>query len=221
MRYTKGFTVAFAVAVVVVSLGQVGSAQEQPPAFVVAPGEINLQASRVYIFVDKTGFGHQHGVEGRLREGNVRIANRSAGRMVFDMQSLKADTPNARRFVNLKGEIDAKTQQEVTDTMKGPDILDVARFPAATFEIDTVRALDRRTRSGHTQYRFEGEFRLHGTKQVLRFTADAVEERGYLHFKGTFHLRQSEYKIPPYKKALGTVGVADVLTVYGDIWVKL
>ena len=30
------------------------------------PHQISVQKSRVYIFVDKTGLGHPHGVEGRL-----------------------------------------------------------------------------------------------------------------------------------------------------------
>lgn len=187
----------------------------------IVPGEVNLEASRIYVFVDKTGFGHQHAVEGRLREGNLRLAGRSAGRMVFDMQSLKADTIAARRHVGLKGEIDQKTQQDVTANMQGADILDIARFPTATFDVESLHPLDRRDRSGKVQYRFEGQFKLHGATRPLRFVAEGIEERGYLHFKGNFRLRQTDYKMQPFKKALGTVGVADVLTVYGDIWLKL
>jgi hypothetical protein len=183
-------------------------------------GDINLAASRVYIFVDKTGFGHQHGVEGRLREGRLYLSGRRAGRMVFDMLSFRADTLVARRNAGLKGEIDQKTQRDVTDTMLGPDILDVKRFPVATFEVESFQMLERRDRRGRPQYRLDGEFTLHGTKRPLRFVAEGMEERGHLHLRGNFRLRQSEYKIPPYRKALGTVGVADVLTVYGDIWIK-
>ncbi len=183
-------------------------------------GDINLAASRVYIFVDKTGFGHQHGVEGRLREGRLFLSGRRAGRLVFDMLSFRADTPLARRSVGLKGEIDEKTQQDVTDTMLGPDILDVKRFPVASFEVESFQLLERPDRRGRPQYRLEGEFRLHGAKRPLRFAAEGFEERGHLHIKGNFHLKQTDYKIPPYRKALGTVGVADVLTVYGDIWIK-
>ena len=120
-----------AVAIVTVALGQIGVARGQSalqpppngpgeaPRAVLGPGDINVAASRVYIFVDKTGFGHQHAVGGRLREGSLRIAGRSAGRMVFDMQSLVADTVEARRYVGLKGEIDPKTQQDVTANMLG------------------------------------------------------------------------------------------------------
>ncbi len=140
--------------------------------------------------------------------------------MVFDMQSLVADTVEARRYVGLKGEIDPKTQQDVTANMLGGDILDVRRFPTATFDVDSLRPIEARGKSGKVQYRLDGEFNLHGTKRPLRFVAVGIQEKGHLHLKGTFRLRQTDYKIPPYKKALGAVGVADVLTVYGDIWVK-
>lgn len=222
--FAAAFTLALGHSAVV--RGQPG-VQPPPPAgpsavprMELAPGDINLAASRVYIFVDKTGFGHQHGVEGRLREGRLFLSGRRAGRMVFDMLSFRADSPLARRFVGLHGEIDAKTQKDVTDTMLGPDILDVRRFPEATFEVETFRLLERPDKRGRPQYYLDGEFRLHGVKRTLRFVAEGMEERGHLHLKGKFDLRQSEYKIPPYKKALGTVGVADVLTVYGDIWIK-
>ena len=33
----------------------------QEPASV-QPGDVQVDSSRVYVFVDKTGFGHQHGV---------------------------------------------------------------------------------------------------------------------------------------------------------------
>jgi polyisoprenoid-binding protein YceI len=184
------------------------------------PGDVNLEASRVYIFVDKTGFGHQHAVEGRLREGSVRAAGRSAGRLVFDLASFRADTRVARGYVGLKGEMDKKTQQDVTANMLSPEVLDVARFPTATYNIDSFRPVEARGKPGRIQYRFDGEFRLHGAKRPMRLLADGGEERGYLHLKGSFHLRQTEYKITPYKKALGAVGVADVLTVYGDLWIK-
>jgi polyisoprenoid-binding protein YceI len=184
------------------------------------PGDINVGASRVYIFVDKTGFGHQHAVAGRIREGNLRIAGRSAGRIVFDLRSFIADTPEARRYIGLKGEMDGKTQQDVTANMLAADVLDVSRFPTATFDVDSLQPIEARGGSGKVQYRVDGEFKLHGAKRPLRFVADGIQERGYLHLKGSFRLRQTEYRIRPFQKALGAVGVADVLTVYGDIWIK-
>jgi polyisoprenoid-binding protein YceI len=201
-------------------LCSIGVARAQQSDAALGPGDISLRASRVYVFVDKTGFGHQHAVIGRIREGNLRIAGRSAGRIVFDLRSLVADTAEARRYLGLKGEMDAKTRQEVTANMLTADVLDVGRFPTATFDVDSLQPVEARSGSGKVQYRLTGEFKLHGAKRPLRFVADGIQERGYLHLKGSFRLRQTEYRIRPFQKALGAVGVADVLTVYGDIWIK-
>jgi hypothetical protein len=54
----------------------------------------------------------------------------------------------------------------------------------------------------------------------VHITATGATEQGFLHLKGAFPLRQTDYGIRPFRKALGAVGVADVLTVYGDLWVK-
>jgi len=183
-------------------------------------GGIETRASRVYIFVDKSGFGHQHAVVGRIKEGKLRLAEKPAGRIVFDMKSFVADTSDARRYVGLEGETEEGTRQQVTQNMLGPDVLDAERFPTATFEVMTVKALDDKSENGKPQYQIEGQFTLHGATRPLDFTAEGVTEKGFLHLKAAFRLRQTEYKIRPFKKALGAVGVSDVLTVYGDLWVK-
>jgi polyisoprenoid-binding protein YceI len=208
----------FLLVTVAAALGRTHAIHGEGPHL--APGDINLEASRVYIFVDKTGFGHQHAVEGRLAEGKLRVAGRGAGRMVFDLQSFKADTNAARRYLDLKGEIDKKTQDDVTANMHSPDVLNVAKFGTAAFAIDSFQPVEEPGKPGNIQYRVDGEFKLHGTKHPLRFMAEGTQERGYLHLKGSFRMRQTFYKITPFKKALGAVGVADVLTIHGDIWVK-
>jgi polyisoprenoid-binding protein YceI len=218
MQFRDVSRLFFLLLTVVATLERLDPARAEGPKL--APGDINLEASRVYIFVDKTGFGHQHAIEGRLSEGKLHVAGRSAGRMVFDLQTFKADTNTARQFVGLKGEFDKKTQTEVTSNMHGTDVLDVAQFGTATFNIDAFQPTDERGKRGKTQYRFDGEFKLHGVKHPLRFIAEGTEERGYLHIKGSFRMRQTDYKITPFKKALGAVGVTDALTVHGDIWVK-
>jgi hypothetical protein len=61
---------------------------------------------------------------------------------------------------------------------------------------------------------------LHGVTKRINVTATGEQERGFLHLKGNFPLRQTDFGIRPFKKALGAVGVGDVLTVYGDFWIK-
>jgi polyisoprenoid-binding protein YceI len=218
---THWISCAAALALVAMSLPDVSRAQstENKPA-TLRPGDIHTAASRVYIFVEKTGFGHQHAVVGRLKEGHLQSADSPAGQMVFDMQSFVADTKDARRYIGLEGETDAGTQKQVTANMLGPDVLDVQRFPTARFDVDTVQPNDTKSESGKPQYQIDGKFTLHGVTQPLRFTAEGTSQKGYLHLKGSFPLRQTAYGIRPFSKALGAVGVADELTVYGDLWIK-
>jgi polyisoprenoid-binding protein YceI len=183
-------------------------------------GQIDTDLSRVFVFVDKTGFGHQHGVVGRLKSGNLLVANESAGRMVFDLSSFAADTESARRRVGLEGNSSDSEQEQVTANMRGAAVLDVERFPTAEFVLSSVRRFDQKDANGNTQFGLDGDFTLHGTTRRVHITATGSQERGFLHLKGSFPLRQTDFGIRPFKKALGAVGVADVLTVYGDLWVK-
>jgi polyisoprenoid-binding protein YceI len=180
-------------------------------------GQIDTDLSRVYVFVDKTGFGHQHGVVGRLKGGYVRPGTDAPGKLLFDMASFRADTRDARRRVGVEGASNRQEQDEVTANMLGEAVLDAAHFPTAYYVVNTIRRYDE---GGLKQFALEGNFTLHGVTQPLNLTAIAEHEKGYLHLKGQFRLKQSDYEIRPFRKALGTVGVADVLTVYGDLWIK-
>jgi len=183
-------------------------------------GEIDTDLSRVFIFVDKTGFGHQHGVVGRLKGGYLQVAKESAGKILFDMPSFRADVPEARRRVGLEGASSEQEQEQVTANMLGESVLDVAQFPTALFAVASVRRFDERNPTGMTQYALDGDFTLHGVTRGINVTATGEQDRGYLHLKGNFPLRQTDFGIRPFKKALGAVGVGNVLTVYGDFWIK-
>ncbi len=180
--------------------------------------EINLKASRVYIFVGKVGLGHEHAVVGRLKSGAVRLGARSqAGQMVFDMTSFVADTAEARKYLHLEGETPASRQKEVTANMLGADVLDVRRHPTASFKIDAALPLKYPSKAGHPMYRLQGEFTLHGVKRPLKFDTEAIEQESGVHIRGAFDIRQTDYGIEPYSKAFGAVGVTDELTIYGEI----
>ena len=87
--------------------------QAQPPAAgdyapqartPLAAGDVDTSISRVYVHVDKTGFGHEHGVASFLKSGHLNLgASQNAGELVFDMTSFNADTDEARRYVGLEG----------------------------------------------------------------------------------------------------------------------
>ncbi|MFM7057101.1 MAG: YceI family protein [Planctomycetota bacterium] len=179
---------------------------------------VNLTASRVYIYVGKTGLGHNHGVEGRLKSGSLQLEGADAGgELVFDMTSFDADTDAARRYVGLAGSTDASTKQQVNANMKGAAVLDVQRYPTAKFVVDSVKRTEKKSREGHPVYELGGKFTLHGQTRPLKLEAGVEERAEGLRLRGNFRILQTQYGIRPYSKAFGAVGVADQLTIYGDI----
>ena len=179
---------------------------------------VNVSASRVYIYVGKTGLGHNHGVEGRLKSGSLQLDGSDAGgELVFDMTSFDADTDAARRYVGLAGSTDASTKQQVNANMKGAAVLDVQRYPTAKFVVDGVKRTEKKSREEHPLYELSGKFTLHGQTRPLKLEASVEERSEGLRLRGKFSILQTQYGIRPYSKAFGAVGVADQLTIYGDI----
>jgi hypothetical protein len=182
-----------------------------------AAGAVDTKLSRCYVLVGKTGLGHEHGIEGRLAAGHVRLgASANAGELIFDMTSFVAETPQARSVVGLPGE--GVSASQVTANMLGPAVLNVAKFPEARFAIRSAVALPARQAGAPPEFELQGEFTLHGVAQPLRVRAQATSKDGGVRLRGRFSILQSKFGITPYRFALGAVGVADQLDIWGEIW---
>jgi polyisoprenoid-binding protein YceI len=186
------------------------------------PGQLDIQRSRAYVRIGATGLGHEHGAEGRLKSGVLALgANMNAGELVFDMTTFVTETAASRAYVGLGGGADSSTAAKVTANMLGNEVLDVARYPVATFRIRSSAALPKRQPSDPQSYQLDGEFTLHGVTKPLRINATGEEVGGLIHLRGQFNVRQTQYGITPYSKAFGAVGVADELKIWGDLWLKV
>ena len=193
-------------------------AQGPPPAAPPAPGDVDTERSRVYIFVGKTGFGHDHAIVGRLASGRVVLdAPQNAGQLVFDMPSFLADTPDARKALGLSGETDASTRKQTTDNMLGADVLDVARHPTATFDIESALRSRRRVEGAKPTVDLVGTFTLHGVARKVVIPVEIESGGPILRFLGSFRIKQTDFGMKPYKKLGGVVGLADELVIHGDI----
>ena len=180
-------------------------------------GDVDIERSRVYAFVGKTGLGHEHAVIGRLKSGSIHLgATQNAGQLEFDLTSFLADTKVARRYVGLTGETNSSTQEQVTANMLGQYVLDTQQFPTATFVIDSAQPLRRDNPNGPRRFQLDGQFTLHGTSRPLRLIARRARERTNPP-SWRFKMLQTDYNITPFTKALGAVGVTDELKIYGDI----
>ena len=183
------------------------------------PGDIHPGNSRVYVYVGKTGLGHEHAVVGQVQQGRVRLdMPQNSGKIIFNMASFAADADVARQYIGLSGTTDASTQQEVSANMLGQSVLDVAHYPTASFQIKSIERLSQSSQRGLPQYQLNGDFTLHGATQPIQVVADAEEQSGWIHLRGGFTMLQTQYGIKPFAKAFGALGVTDQLQVWGDFW---
>ena len=181
-------------------------------------GSIDTSSSSVYTYVGKTGFGHEHAVEGKLKSGSLNLGVRSnAGKIVFDMTTWRADTAQARRYIGLSGSTSASTQKDVNANMLGSAVLDVQKYPTATFEINSALPLQQKSSSGKPLYQLSGKFTLHGVTRKMNIVAEVTEKKDSYHLRGNFSILQSHYGITPFSKAFGAVGITDQLKIYGEI----
>jgi len=198
---------------------------ERPPAAnsakkrTLKPGQIDLDKSRVYVHVAKKGFGHEHAVEGRIKSGSIDMnVEKGVGEIVFDMTSFSADSDEARKYIELEGTVDEETRDQVTETMRGPQVLDVEEHPTAKFAIKSSKRQDDKT--GDVLYLLKGDFTLHGKTRPLELHVErSLEESGEVRLYTEFTILQTDFGIKPYKAAFGAVGVADKLTIWGDLWI--
>ena len=189
------------------------------PAATAEGSNVDLKRSRIYVRVGKLGLGHEHGVEGTLKSGDLKLgAADNAGTLVFDLLNFKADLPEARAYVGLAGEIEASDRRQVNQALRSRDVLHVARYPTATFTVRSSQAVTPPAGQAISQYELEGEFDLHGVRRPLKVLATVEHAENALHVRGKFNIKQSDHGIKPYSKYLGTVRVADELTIWGDLW---
>lgn len=195
-------------------------AEPQVPAKSLAQGEVDTQRSRVYIRVGKTGFGHEHAVVGMLKAGQVSLGHEdNAGELIFELGSFVADPDYARQYIGLEGLSDPATQQKVTANMRGSEVLDVARFPTANFRIKSARLTQRKSSKGLAVHEFSGEFSLHGVTRAIQFPVEVEQFDGWAHVRGSFKIRQTDFGMTPFSKAFGTIGVANELQIFGDLYI--
>jgi polyisoprenoid-binding protein YceI len=191
-----------------------------------APGgrtyRVDVAASRVYVKVGSaTRIGHRHGVKGRLKSGTIQLG--AGGELVFDMRSFKADTPEARKKVGLgRQRVSEREAKKVSETMLSAAVLDVEKFPTATYKIIAIKPAERQEAGAPGAYQVNGRFTLHGAEQPLRFKAklEQVGEERVVKLSGSFAIKQTAYGMKPYSAAGGLAKVADELEIHAELVLK-
>jgi polyisoprenoid-binding protein YceI len=204
----------------VLVLGMLGKDKtDSKPATGAKTYEVDVAASRVYVKVGSaTRIGHAHGVEGTLKSGTISLG--AGGELVFDMSSFKADTPEARKKVGLAGKrMSSNEAKKVQKTMLGADVLDVEKFPTATYKIIAIKPAEKQEAGAPGIYQVNGRFALHGAEQPLQFKArlEKTDKEGTFKLSGSFAIKQTSYGIKPFSAAGGLARVADELEISGEL----
>lgn len=196
-----------------------GDKQGPGPAEGAKAYQIDVADSRVYVRVGSaTRLGHRHAVEGKLKSGTISLG--AGGQLVFDMSSFQADTPEARKRVGLGGaKVSANEAKKVNNTMRGADVLDVEKFPTATYKIIVIKPAQKQEAGAPGAYEVNGRLTLHGAEQPLRFKAklERTNKEGVVKLGGSFALKQTAYGMTPYSAAGGLAKVADELEIYAEL----
>ncbi len=111
-------------------------------------------------------------------------------------------------------ELSAKDISKVEGQVRGPEILDSAKFPRILFEARQLEAAQVPSGgSGEFQAMLVGTLTLHGRSRPMKFPIQGRVAADRLTATAAVTFRQSDYGIKPYKAALGTIAVRDEVTV--------
>ena len=140
-------------------------------------------------------FAHDHVARASKLSGIVRWdpahPNVSHVEVTAEADGIVMDEPNVRRRFDLPPIKDVD-RRSIQKTMRGPQQLDVGKYPAITFRSQRVDAV------GDGKVRIAGTFTLHGVSREVTFVATIDQRGAYLHATGSFRFRQSDYGITPY-----------------------
>ena len=120
--------------------------------------------------------------------------------------------------MGLEGATDADTQRQVNANMLGAAVLDVQHYPTATFKINSIVPLRVERAAPRRNISSTATSRCTARRRKIKIVAEATTASGYVRLRGNFPILQTDYGITPFSKAFGAIGVADRLTIWGELW---
>lgn len=164
------------------------------------PTNVDLTRSTITVHVYKSGLfsalAHNHIIKAPIAAASVDKEHRSVS-LTFNGNDLKvADTEGSE-----------SDHKEIEATMKGPSVLNVAQFPAISFQSKNVNMVSA------TSYRATGDLKLHGNSREI--TVPVTFSGGL--YKGSVRFKQTDFGITPVKVAGGTVSVKDEIEIDFEI----
>jgi polyisoprenoid-binding protein YceI len=188
---------------ILLALGAAASSGAAPVTYAVDDAK-----SAVRVHVGKAGAfsfaGHRHQVEAPV-----------TGTVTADAESLAASSVDltfagARMRVLPEGE-PAGDAPKVEEIMKGPKVLDLARFPDVRFRSKAVSG--RAISGGAYELTLVGDLALHGVTRELTLPVKVAIDGDSLVAEGRAILRHDQFGMTPVSAARGTVKVANEIRI--------
>ncbi len=142
-------------------------------------------------------FAHDHTVAIREFSGEIRLTPGSITPAVINVR-IPADSITV---------VDEKHRGDIPDVQKNMDekVLEVDKYPQIIFNSAVISAV--KNQAGEYLLNVSGQLTLHGVTKRIEFDALVRETNGELHAKGTFFIRQTDYKMQPVSLFGGLVKV--------------
>ncbi len=144
-----------------------------------------------------SAFAHDHTIEARGLAGDVQTTGNPQIELRIETNKLKVLDP----------ELAADKRAEVQQTMEGPKVLDITRFPQILFRSTVIRQVS------PGNWTVTGQLTLHGRTQPVTF--NVAEQTG--RYRGQTTLRQRDFGMEPISLFGGTVKVKDEVRIEFDL----
>jgi polyisoprenoid-binding protein YceI len=176
-----------------------GPLEAETEAYAVDPA-----TSHVRIHLGRTGLlkflGHDHEIEAPVAEGRVEVVDSDPTRSSVALRFESA------RLSLVPGSEPESDIPKVEERMRGPQVLEVTRYPEIAFVSTSVR---RQAQDGpHVRIAVAGTLTLRGRALAVEIPLEVVREAGQVVARGGLALSLRELGIEPPSVA-GVVNVAD------------
>jgi polyisoprenoid-binding protein YceI len=148
--------------------------------------------------------GHEHVIRALGIRGEI-----AADAAAVEASSVSLTIDAASLTVQVEGE-PPEDATKVQTRMRGPELLDVARFPDIVFQ--SVSVSGKALGQGHFEVQVSGDLSVHGVKSRVEFPVHVEEQAGVLTAIGRAVLRQSTFGLTPVSVG-GVVKVKDEVVV--------
>ena len=176
-----------------------GRLEAQPEAYAVDPA-----ASRVRIHLGRAGLmkflGHDHELEAPIAEGRIEVRDGDPTRSSVALRFESA------RLSIVSGTEPANDIPKVEERMRGPDVLEVARYPEIAFVSTSVRS---QAKAGsRVLIVVAGTLTLRGRSFPVEIPLEAVREERGVTARGGLELNLRDLGVEPPSVA-GVINVAN------------